>query len=243
MKSPVVPQGFKTLHKPTETWWIKEGWEQVFLSCLKDVWTPPITAAPITGGRGVVQRLPLNDGGQAIIRRYRRGGFVRHFIHDVYWDRPFRPFAELICTEIARQRGAPTVEILAAGVKHRALGLYQGMFISREATGFSNLWEWLQTKPPPTERKLTIATVARTIAQLHAAGILHVDLNLTNILVRMAEATAEALTHRLRQSADFSHSAPRTLQEESASSPTTIAKETRSSASICFISRERNFLP
>jgi 3-deoxy-D-manno-octulosonic acid kinase len=193
MKSPVVPQGFTTLHKPTETWWIKEGWEQVFPSCLKDVWTPPITAVPITGGRGVVQRLPLSDGGQAIIRRYRRGGFVRHFSHDVYWDRPFRPFAELICTEIARQRGVPTVEILAAGVKHRAFGFYQGMFISREAAGFSNLWEWLQTKPPPTERKSTIETIARMIAQLHAAGILHADLNLTNILVRMVESTAEIL--------------------------------------------------
>ncbi|MBI3756486.1 MAG: hypothetical protein HY267_00765 [Deltaproteobacteria bacterium] len=193
MKSPVVPQGFRTLHKPTETWWIKEGWEQVFPSCLQDVWTPPITAAPITGGRGVVQRVPLSDGGQAIIRRYRRGGFVRHFIQDAYWDRPFRPFAELTCTETARQRGVPTVEVLAAGVKHRALGVYQGVFISREATGFKNLREWLQTKPTLTERKPTMETIARTIAQLHAAGILHTDLNLTNILVRTADSTAEAL--------------------------------------------------
>ncbi len=193
MKSPVVPQGFMTLHKPTEMWWIKEGWEQTLPSCLQDVWTPPLTAGSVAGGRGVVQRLPLSDGGHAIIRWYRRGGFVRHFIQDVYWDRPFRPFAELASTEIARQRGVPTVEILAAGVKQLAWGCYRGVFISREATGFSHLWEWLQTHPPPTERKSTIETVAHTIVQLHTAGILHADLNLTNILVRVTDSIAEAL--------------------------------------------------
>lgn len=145
------------------------------------------------GGRGTLQHLSLNDGGQAIIRHYRRGGFVRHFIQDVYWERPFRPFTELTCTEMARQRGVPTIEVFAAGVQHLRFGCYRGVLISRKATGFSNLWEWLQARPASALRRSTLETVAQTIARLQTAGIFHADLNLTNMLVRITEATTEIL--------------------------------------------------
>jgi hypothetical protein len=190
------PPGFVALHESNVLWWVKEGWAQLFPHSLKDLRIPslPGTETLMTGGRGSIQRLALNDAGHAIIRRYRRGGFVRHFIHDVYWDRPFRPFAELICTETARERGAPTVEVLAAGVESLRCGFYRGVFISREAAGFVNLWEWLQTKPTSEERQPVIEAVAGAVAQLHVAGIFHADLNLTNILVRTSTPLPEVLT-------------------------------------------------
>jgi 3-deoxy-D-manno-octulosonic acid kinase len=194
MNKAVLPPGFTILRQPTETWWIKTGWEHIFPVALNNVWSPQPVSAPATaGGRGLLHYLPLPDGSRAVIRRYRRGGFVRHFIHEVYWDRPFRPLRELSCTAIAAQRSVPTVTVLAAGVKHLGFGLYRGVFISREAAGFSNLWEWLQTQPAGEDRTRTIAAVARTIARLHIAGIVHADLNLTNVLVHVAETTAEAL--------------------------------------------------
>jgi tRNA A-37 threonylcarbamoyl transferase component Bud32 len=78
------------------------------------------------------------------------------------------------------------VEVLGAGMERVTLGLYRGVLITREAEGFVNLWEWLRSKPTAPQREAVAAATARVIAQLHAVGIEHPDLNLTNILVRTA---------------------------------------------------------
>lgn len=185
MKSAPVPLGFVELRPSGQVWWVKRDWEQFFsaeFSSFRGV-PPTVSTLTPTGGRGSLYRFPLGDGGYAIARRYRRGGLIHHFTHDLYWERPFRPLTELISTEIARQRAIPTVEVLAAGVEHVAFGLYRGWFISREAEGFINLWEWLRSKPSASARRQGIEIVAQVIARLHTAGIYHADLNLTNILV------------------------------------------------------------
>ncbi|MGH7963281.1 MAG: lipopolysaccharide kinase InaA family protein [Candidatus Binatia bacterium] len=176
----VLPAGFTEQHSGKVTWWIKAGWE----TALPQAVTSAGTAADMHGGRGAVHRVVLREGGIGIARRYYRGGFIRHFVRDLYWDRPPRPFVELICTEIVRQRGVPAVEVLGARVEWGPIGLYRGMFVTREAPGFLNLWEWLCTQPTGRARESVLAAVARVIAQLHATGIEHADLNLTNILVR-----------------------------------------------------------
>ena len=145
------------------------------------------------GGRGTVQRVALGERGTVIVRHYHRGGLVRHFVRDLYWDRPPRPLAELICTEAARQRGAPTVEVLGAGVQWVTSCLYRGMLITQEAEGFVTLWEWLQTRPAGAAREAVVVAVARATSQLHAVGVVHADLNLTNVLVRVAADTPAAL--------------------------------------------------
>jgi hypothetical protein len=128
-----------------------------------------------------------------MVRRYQRGGAVRYFVRDVYWDRPPRPLMELISTETAQQRGVPTVEVLGAGVEWVAGGLYRGVLITREAQEFINLWEWLQCRPASEARRAMSRAVAKAVGQLHAAGIIHADLNLTNILVRTVPGTPEVL--------------------------------------------------
>ena len=118
---------------------------------------------------------------------------MRRFTHDIYWERPFRPLAELRHTELARQRQIPTVEVLAAGVEHVAFGLYRGLFISREAEGFLNFWEWIRSNPLPEERCTGIEMAAHVIKRLHTTGVYHADLNLTNILVAPKSSQPQAL--------------------------------------------------
>lgn len=185
----VLPAGFVEQRSGKHTWWVKTGWEIL----LQKAAASAETAVDPRGGRGAVQRVVLGDGRIAIMRRYYRGGLVRHFVRDLYWDQPPRPFVELSYTEIARQRGVPTVEVLGAAVEWVSCGLYRGVFVTREAPGFMNLWEWLRTKPTGAKREAVLATVARVIAQLHDAGIAHMDLNLTNILAQGDTVTPAAL--------------------------------------------------
>src|SRR5262249_32566509 len=136
----------------------------------------PQSPIPITGGRGPIQRIEPNSREAIIIRPYRRGGFVRHFTRDLYWDSPPRPFVELSCTEEVRRRGVPTVEVLGARVEWAIAGLYRGLLVTREAAGFHNLWAWLQTEKAVDLRRQILTVVAQVIAHMHNAGIAHADL-------------------------------------------------------------------
>lgn len=183
-----IPPGFVEVRqdrRDRQTWWVRQEWASVLPNLLAtpDLVNQQATPVVTLGGRGDIRRLPLADGVQAMIRQYRRGGFMRHFVHDLYWGQPFRPFSELLCIEEARRRGVPTIEALAAGVTTLGGGFYRGVFISREAVGYVNLWEWLQQRPAPPAREAVLATVAQAIHRMHDAGIFHADLNLTNILV------------------------------------------------------------
>jgi 3-deoxy-D-manno-octulosonic acid kinase len=184
-----LPAGFIEQRFHNWTWWVKAGWEETLPACLGPLQSVIPHRQPAIhpkGGRGTVQRIELSERGNIIVRHYQRGGFVRHFVRNLYWDRPPRPLVELICTETARQRGVPTVEVLGAGVEWVGVGLYHGTFITREAEGCINLWEWLHGRPTGKVRETMVAAVAQAIASMHHAGIAHADLNLTNILVQIA---------------------------------------------------------
>ncbi len=186
------PTGFVERQFHNRTWWVKAGWEEALPACLEvfqsAIRNPQSAMLYPGGGRGAVQRVALPERGNLIVRHYRRGGFVRHFTRDLYWERPPRPLDELICTEIARQRGVPVVEVIGAGVEWTGAGLYRGILVTREARGYINLWEWLRSRPGANPgRQEVVAAVARAVACMHNAGIAHADLNLSNILVRTAE--------------------------------------------------------
>ena len=185
------PSGFTEQKTDTHTWWFKDGLLAEILKALE--YLEDGSAESQRRGRGTIQCVPLGDQGNAIIRPYKRGGFIRHFVRELYWDRPLRPFAELIGTKIAHERGVPTVELLGAGVERVAFGFYRGTLITREAKGFLNWWDWLQTHPPAQERQLVTQKVVQAITHMQAAGIYHADLNLTNILVRLESGQPETL--------------------------------------------------
>ena len=185
------PNGFIEYKTKTRTWWLKDGQEDTLLNALEGI--KDGRADRLQGGRGTIHRVPFDRHSLAIVRRYQRGGFVRHFIRDLYWDRPPRPFAELRSTVTAHERGVPTVEVLGAGVEWTSFGLYRGTLITREAQGFLNWREWLHTRPPAEKRQLVTEKILQTINTMHATGLYHADLNLTNILVRTDSGRPEVL--------------------------------------------------
>ena len=208
---PSPPPGFIEQAHRHETWWLKTGWEATVQRVAQQLsekqeegsgragkgadteQQSALAVLPLRWGRGHVWRVRTTARETVIVRAYRRGGFVRHFLSDLYWDRPPRPFAELVSTETARRRGVPAVEALGARVRWTTGGLYRGLFVSREAGGFHNLWEWLQTRPTDPARTATLTAVARVIKAMHDAGILHADLNLTNILVQPGPTSPHVL--------------------------------------------------
>lgn len=196
----VIPMVFRQLQPPREfvaqrsdhrLCWLKVGWEETIRTALAG--RPEAGPAAVQGGRGQLLRVALGERGSLLIRHYRRGGFIRHLVRDTYWDRPPRPLAELSVTQFARRCGVPTGEVLGAWVGWRSFGLYRGALISRAADGYTNWWAWLTTRPSFPRRRRVVLAVAGALARLHAVGIQHADLNLTNVLVRVETETPAVL--------------------------------------------------
>src|SRR5690348_10386073 len=100
------PVGFVEQRRGKTLRWLKVGWESLLLDrgiqgpARQDPHSsllPPFSSIVLPGGRGTIQRIEINSHAAIIIRRYRRGGFVRYFTRDLYWDYPPRPFVELSC--------------------------------------------------------------------------------------------------------------------------------------------------
>src|SRR5262245_26571379 len=146
-----TPPGFIEQAHRNETWWLKIGWEATVQRVAQQLSEKhaessrragkganseqhtALAVLPLRWGRGHVWRVRTGARETVIVRSYHRGGFVRHFLNDLYWDRPPRPLMELVSTETARRRGVPAVEALGARVRWTTGGLYRGLFVSREA--------------------------------------------------------------------------------------------------------------
>src|SRR5690606_2508619 len=72
---------------------------------------PPVdeTANLAVGGRGGLRRIETPMG-PAIVRTYRRGGFLRHFVKETYLRN--RPIKEFRVHLEAHRRGVPVPEVL-----------------------------------------------------------------------------------------------------------------------------------
>ncbi len=187
---PAPPVGFFDKQVRNQTWWLRVGSDAAITTALERASRGE--AETLAAGRGDLQRVVVDTLGTGILRRYQRGGLVRFAVRDLYWDWPPRPMRELVCTEAARRRGVPVVEVLAAGVDWLTppslapLCLYRGFLLTREAEGYVNLWRWLCGRPSPARCDAMVRAVADCIARLHRAGVEHRDLNLTNVLLREA---------------------------------------------------------
>jgi 3-deoxy-D-manno-octulosonic acid kinase len=223
MAMPPLPPGFVEQAHQYETWWLKAGYESLVPTAIQQLAKAQQQSTtegdssrritPLRWGRGSVWRVQTDTRETLIVRAYRRGGFVRHFLSDLYWDRPPRPLDELVATETARQRGVPTIEVLGAYVRWMNSGLYRGLLISREAEGFHSLWEWLQMRSTGPTRIATLTAVAHAIATMHEAGIVHADLNLTNILVQPNNSSPQVLLLDFDRAQVLSDLVPRQQRE------------------------------
>jgi tRNA A-37 threonylcarbamoyl transferase component Bud32 len=145
----------------------------------------------LVGGRGGLSVYDLSPDLAVVLRRYRRGGFVRHFNRDVYLDRRPRPFRELVVGETLRARGVTTLELLAACVQRLVLG-YRGAILSREVSSAANLWQY--ARDVDAEKRVRVCAQAAAVTRrMHDAGVVHPDLNLQNFLVRPVATGVEVL--------------------------------------------------
>ena len=134
-------------------------------------------------GRAELRAVELADGGRALVRSCRHGGLLRHVTRDWFVSRPLRPFAELAVTALARERGLPAPEVLAALVARGIGPWYRGWLVTREIEGARNLWAALLEGVDGDGKQALLRQVGYSLRLMHASGIDHADLNLRNILV------------------------------------------------------------
>ncbi len=134
-------------------------------------------------GRAELRAVELADGGRALVRSCRHGGLLRHLTRDWFVSRPLRPFAELAVTALARERGLPAPEVLAALVTHGVGPWYRGWLVTREIKGARHLWAALLEGIGGDGKQALLRQVGHSLRLMHTSGIDHADLNLRNILV------------------------------------------------------------
>ncbi len=128
-------------------------------------------------GRGTILRFPF-PGGHGIIRRYLRGGMVRHLLKDRYLlaNRPLHEF-RLHC--YVQQCGLRVPAIL--GVCWRRRGPWvQGSLATLELSGLE-LPAWLRKEKGDAAPMLR--RCGELIREMHDFGIWHADLQVRNILI------------------------------------------------------------
>jgi 3-deoxy-D-manno-octulosonic acid kinase len=148
---------------------------------LAPVLVPPADAEPIASGRGAAYRAVLPGGVRAVVRPCRRGGLLARVVHETYLGWRPRPLRELALTVEARRRGVAAAEVLAARIEGRLA--YRGALVTAEVPHAVPLIDALRAAPDAATRRRLGALAGSAVAALHIAGVLHADLNLTNILV------------------------------------------------------------
>lgn len=137
------------------------------------------TVRMMGGGRAAHPVVGVAGGGEAVVRRFHRGGMMRHLNRDRYFL-GHRAFDELRVMEHARGAGVRVPEPLAAAERPASPG-YEALIATRLVSPAMALDEWLHAHPD--RRALVLPRAGEQIGRMHAAGIAHPDLNLRNLLI------------------------------------------------------------
>lgn len=132
-------------------------------------------------GRGETYGVVLGGVG-AVVRHARRGGVMGPLLGDRYVGTP-RFFREIAWSRRLAGAGIPTPAFLA-GVWHRSRGVHRADVATARVAG-SDLAAILFGDAPPAgaARGAILRAVGRLVRRLHAAGVVHPDLQLRNVLV------------------------------------------------------------
>jgi 3-deoxy-D-manno-octulosonic acid kinase len=144
-------------------------------------WTRQGRITPVGGGRGAAWYIDRGSE-QWVLRHYRRGGFMARVSEDRYlWtgEGRVRAFAEYRLLQELAARGLPVPVPVGARYERRGLW-YRCDLITRRIAGAASMSGTLIAAPLGES---TWRRVGSTIAQLHAAGVDHADLNAHNILL------------------------------------------------------------
>jgi 3-deoxy-D-manno-octulosonic acid kinase len=142
----------------------------------------PPDAVALASGRGAAYRVVLPGDVRAVLRLYRRGGVLARVVRETYLGLRPRPLRELVLTEEVRRRGVAAPEVLAARVEGGVA--YRGALLTAEVPDATTLGEALTAASGAPARAALAAAAGRAIGRLHAAGVFHADLNVSNILIR-----------------------------------------------------------
>jgi 3-deoxy-D-manno-octulosonic acid kinase len=178
-----VPHGFHIWRTPMGTLTLRDGTPAALREALLDATPDVVAGMPLAGGRGAVWAVTLGPDARGVLRWYRRGGVIRHFVHDRYFGWTPRPIRELALTDAVIRRGVPAPEVLAARVDRLPGGWYRGAIVTREVAGARTFAEELRAHPTGAERHAVLDVVGRAVRDLHDRGVQHRDLNANNILV------------------------------------------------------------
>jgi hypothetical protein len=132
-------------------------------------------------GRGGARRLVLRGGKVVFVRRYLRGGLMRHFVRDLFLLRPPRPLRELAATEKARAAGCLVPMVHAVAVEERGL-FYRGWIVTSAIDGARDFID-VYAEAGEAGRANLLTEAGRAIRCIHDAGVFHTDLTGNNLLV------------------------------------------------------------
>jgi len=146
-----------------------------------DDWRTRGPVVALGAGRGAALRVTGPDG-DWVLRHYRRGGMVARVLGDRYlWNgaERTRGFSEFrLLAELAR-RGLNVPQPLAARYRRRGAH-YRADLVTRHIDAAQTLAQRVrENELDPTES----ARVGTGVAEFHAAGAYHADLNAHNILL------------------------------------------------------------
>lgn len=147
----------------------------------KALFAPPVRAAA-AGGRGTAWIVPGADGGEWVLRHYRRGGLPAKLIEDTYlWTGLgyTRPWCEWHLLAELHALGLPVPRPVAARVMRSGIG-YRGDLITRRVPDARSLAELLAAGNTVA---IPWPAIGACIRRFHEAGVWHADLNAHNILV------------------------------------------------------------
>lgn len=127
----------------------------------------------------MVYTFPLTDG-TGIVREFQRGGFIRHFLQKSYFN-DNRPDRELRVWCHARDAKISVPEPL--GVCWVKRGPFYSGSIATRFVDSVHLQSFLESKPEEAHSDLVLNQLGKNIREMHAANIIHADLQVRNLLV------------------------------------------------------------
>lgn len=142
--------------------------------------TPPVSDQGVLGGRGGISKTRLENDLPVIIKYYRRGGFVRHFVKQAYIKSgKTRGQQEFEMLEKAMSCGVSTPRPVAWVYKGTLF--YRGWLVMEEIENSLSLVDYCMTNRHNCDELFN--SVIKEVRCLIKNKILHVDLHPGNILI------------------------------------------------------------
>lgn len=148
-------------------------------------WASRQAGAVALGGRAAAWAAALPGGIEVVVRHSRHGGVLRFATKDLFLP-PTRAPRELASALRLAAARVPTPEVVAFAVYPALWPLVRADVVTRRIRGadFPDAW---RASPEGLPRRTLVRALATLLQQLRAAGALHPDLNLRNVLVAVQD--------------------------------------------------------